>query len=100
MEELIFRGFFFSIFERQVGLLFAIVATAVLFAIPHIPEYRGAWNHLLLVFLAGLIFSLARGLTGSLTPSILLHFAYNLSLMTGLFFATQHFRHLGSLLAR
>lgn len=100
MEELIFRGFLFSIFERQVGLLVAVIATAVLFALPHIPEYRGAWNHLLLVFLAGLVFSLTRGLTGSLTPSIVLHSAYNLTLMTGLFFATQHFRNLGFIVAR
>lgn len=100
MEELIFRGFLFSIFERQVGVLFAITATAVLFAALHIPEYQGAWNHLLLVFLVGIVFSLARGLTGSLTPSIVLHFAYNLTLMTGLFFATQHFRRLGFIVAR
>jgi len=99
MEELIFRGFLFSIFERQVGLLFAIVSTAVLFAALHIPEYSGAWNHLLLVFLVGVVFSLARGLTGSLAPSVVLHFAYNLSLMTGLFFQTQHFRTLGIVVA-
>jgi len=95
MEELIFRGFLFSIFERQVGMLFAVLSTAVLFAALHIPEYRGAWNHLLLIFLVGVVFSLARGLTGSLTPSVILHFAYNLSLMTGLFFETQHFHKLG-----
>jgi membrane protease YdiL (CAAX protease family) len=99
MEELIFRGFLFSIFERQIGMLFAVIATAVLFAALHIPEYRGAWNHLLLIFLVGVVFSLARGLSGSLTPSVVLHFAYNFSLMTGLFFETQHFHKLGLMIA-
>jgi len=95
MEELIFRGFIFSIFERQVGMVFAIVGSAVLFAALHIPEYQGAWNHLLMIFLVGIVFSVVRGVTGSLTPSIIIHFAYNLSLMTLLFFATEHFRDLG-----
>src|SRR5271157_2542182 len=40
----------------------------------------------------GLVFSLARGSTGSLTPSIILHVGYNFLIMTGLFLSTQHFR--------
>jgi len=98
MEELVFRGVLFSVFERQAGLWFAIAATAVLFGALHIPEYRGAWNHTLLIFLVGAVFSLTRGLTKSVAPSFILHFAYNLSTMTGLFFATHHFRTLQSVL--
>ncbi len=92
MEELVFRAVLFSVFERQVGLKFAVVSTAALFAALHVPEYWGAWNHVLLIFLVGLAFSLARGLTGSLTPSVLLHLAYNASLMAEFFLETQHFR--------
>ncbi|HEV2349517.1 MAG TPA: CPBP family intramembrane glutamic endopeptidase [Terriglobia bacterium] len=95
MEELIFRGVLFAIFERQVNLVFAITVTALLFAALHIPEYRGAWNHLLLILFVGVVFSVARGLTRSLAPSVILHFAYNLSLIGGLYFQTQHFRTLG-----
>lgn len=94
MEELTFRGVLFSIFERQVGPHFAIVSTAVLFAALHIPEYWGAWNHVFLIFLVGVVFSWARGQTGSLVPSVILHLAYNASMMTLLFFETQHFRAL------
>jgi CAAX protease family protein len=97
MEELIFRGVLFAIFERQVNLMFAITITALLFAALHIPEYRGAWNHLLLILLVGGVFSVTRGLTRSLAPSVILHFAYNLSLIGGLYFQTQHFRTLGML---
>lgn len=92
MEELIFRGVLFAVFERQVGLRFAIVATAILFGALHVPEYWSAWNHVLLIFLVGLAFSLARGLTGSLASSAILHLAYNASLVAGLFFQTNHFR--------
>ena len=97
MEELIFRGVLFAIFERRVNMIFAITATAVLFAALHVPEYRGAWNHLLLILFVGGVFSVTRGLTRSLAPSVILHFAYNLSLIGGLYFETQHFRALGIL---
>jgi membrane protease YdiL (CAAX protease family) len=97
MEELIFRGVLFAIFERQVNLIFAIVATALPFGALHFYEYRGAWNHLLLIFFVGGVFSVTRGLTRSLAPSVLLHFAYNFSLMAGLYIQTSRFHTLGML---
>lgn len=100
MEELIFRGVFFAVFERRTNLQFAIVITAVLFAAMHVPEYWGAWNHVLLIFLVGLAFSVARGLTKSLAPSVVLHITYNGLLMLGLFFATSHFRTMPNLPVR
>ncbi len=98
MEELVFRGVLFPIFERRAGLHAAIAATAILFAAVHIPEYWGAWNHVLFILVVGLAFSLARGLTGSLAPSVLLHGAYNAGLMTFLYLETHHFRALHALL--
>jgi len=94
MEEMIFRGILFGIFESQVGLRFAILMTAILFGGLHVPEYWGAWNHMLLIFLVGLVFSLARGRSGSLAPSVFLHVGYNGSMMIALFLSTQHFRNL------
>jgi membrane protease YdiL (CAAX protease family) len=92
VEELVFRGLLFAIFERAVGWRFAVVTTAVLFAGLHIPEYWHAWGHLGMILVVGLVFSVARGLTGSLTPSVILHIGYNFLIMTGLFLSTQHFR--------
>ena len=92
MEELIFRGVLFAFFERFGGLPFAVVTTAVLFAAAHMEEYSGAWNHLLLILVVGLVFSLARGLSGSLTPSVILHATYNFTMMLTLFLTTEHFR--------
>jgi hypothetical protein len=98
MEELIFRGLLFGIFESQVGLRFAILITAILFGGLHVPEYWGAWNHMLLIFFVGLVFSLARGRSGSLAPSVFLHVGYNGSMMIALFVSTQHFRNLNACL--
>ena len=92
MEEVLFRGMLFAYFERWVGLRFAIGGTALLFAVLHIQEYQGAWNHALLILVVGLIFSVARGITGSLAPSILLHMSYNATQMIVLFFVSHHFR--------
>jgi membrane protease YdiL (CAAX protease family) len=97
VEELVFRGLLFAIFERAVGLRFAVVTTAILFAGLHIPEYWHAWNHMFMILVVGMVFSLARGATGSLTPSILLHMGYNFSIMAGLFFSTQHFHTMSGL---
>lgn len=91
-EELIFRGVLFAIFQSRFGLGWAVGLTAVLFATLHIPEYFGAWNHLLLLLLVSLVFSLARGVTGSVAPSFLLHLAYNSTMVLGLYMQTEHFR--------
>jgi uncharacterized protein len=98
MEELIFRGVLFAFFERSLGLTFAVVGTAVLFAAMHIPEYWGAWTHVAMILVVGVVFSLARGITGSLAPSVILHAAYNATLMTGLYLGTRQFHNIHALL--
>jgi len=100
MEELIFRGVLFAFLENLVGLRFAVVSTALLFAGLHVPEYWGAWHHAALILLVGVAFSMARGLTGSLAPSVILHFAYNTTLMTGLFIGSERFREIQGVVNR
>jgi hypothetical protein len=100
MEELIFRGVLFSFFQHLVGDRFAVLGTAALFAALHVPEYWGAWNHVLLILIVGLVFSAARGAAGSLAPSVILHVAYNASLMTALFIQTRHFRDVQAILTQ
>ncbi|HET7214840.1 MAG TPA: type II CAAX endopeptidase family protein [Terriglobia bacterium] len=91
MEELLFRGLLFAFFEKHGGLTFAIISTAILFAGLHIPEYWGAWNNVVMILVVGLTFSIVRGVTHSVTPSFVLHLAYNGTLMLLLFLQTQHF---------
>jgi membrane protease YdiL (CAAX protease family) len=94
MEELIFRGVLFAFFERLGGLRWAVVGSAVLFAALHYPEYAGAWTHLGMILVVGVVFSLARAVTGSVAPSFLLHTAYNGTFILALFLGTHHFRNL------
>jgi len=91
MEELLFRGVLFAFFEKHGGLVFAVVSTAILFAGLHIPEYWGAWHNIIMILVVGLTFSIVRGATKSVTPSYVLHLAYNSTLMALLFVQTQHF---------
>ncbi len=100
MEELVFRGVLFIIFESRFGLGWAVALTALLFAALHISEYWGAWNHLLMLLVVSLVFSLARGATGSVTPSYLLHLAYNGLMMLALYAQTRHFQSVGLLFLR
>ena len=100
MEELIFRGVLFSFFECHGGVRFAVIGTALLFGALHVPEYWGAWTHALLILGVGLIFSVTRAITGSLAPSVVLHIAYNTTLMTLLFFGTHHFKSVEALAIR
>ena len=92
VEELVFRGLLFALVERAAGIHLAVVATAVLFAGLHVPEYWPAWNHMLMILVVGLVFSMARGRTRSLAPSIVLHIGYNTLMIASLFFSSQHFR--------
>jgi membrane protease YdiL (CAAX protease family) len=50
-----------------------------------------------LIFLVGLVFSLARGRSGSLAPGVFLHVGYNASMTIALFISTRHFRNLNAL---
>ena len=100
VEEVVFRGLVFAVLERTVGLKVAVLTTAILFAGLHVPEYWHAWNHLLMILLVGVAFSLARGVSGSLTPSIILHVGYNSLIMIGVFISTKHFQNFGSFLVR
>ncbi len=94
MEEIIFRGVFFAFFERMVGIRFALVSTALLFALIHAPEYWGAWSGLALILVVGLACSTARAITKSVVPGVILHVAYNGTLMGLLFIGSHHFRTL------
>jgi uncharacterized protein len=94
MEELVFRGVLFSFFERLGGFRTAVPATAVLFAALHYPEYAGAWTHVFMILVVGLVLSVARAATGSLVPSFLLHTAYNATFIGLLFLGTHGFQNL------
>ena len=91
-EELVFRGFFYPVFERLWGMLTAVTLSALLFALIHAPQLSGAWPEMVAILLVGTVLSYARGKTGSLVPPYLLHVGYNTTLFTFLYVTTDRFR--------
>ena len=80
-EEVIFRGFFFSVIKRLKDLPLAIVLVSIGFALVHVPQDWGdpVQIVMLLVFSIGLTY--LRSWTGSTIPGIIVHFFYNSSLL-------------------
>lgn len=77
-EELIFRGFLQPLLTRTFGAAAAILVTAVVFAVPHGPQYAWSWQHVLLITLAGAAFGWARLRSGSTLAAAVMHAGYNL----------------------
>ena len=94
VEELVFRGYFYPVFEKLWGLLAAVVLTALLFAAIHIPQLKGGWQEIASIFVVGAVFSYCRGKTGSLVPPFLMHLGYNVSLFVSLYLSTDRFQSL------
>lgn len=79
-EELVFRGFMYSGFERSLGAVPAVLLTSAIFAMMHVQ-----YNHyeLLHIFVLGLVLAWARMRTQSLWTPIAMHAVNNgLAIMT------------------
>lgn len=85
-EELVFRGFLLPLLARSMGAAAGILATALLFALLHGPEYQWSWRHVMLIFLAGALFGVVRWRTGSTLASGIMHSTYNFTFAAALVF--------------
>jgi uncharacterized protein len=83
VEELFFRGFLFPLVARSIGPWLGMVATAVLFALPHGAQNEWAWQQLTLIALAGVAFGFARYRTGATSASFLMHASFNATQFLG-----------------
>ncbi len=77
LEEIIFRGYFFSILKKLKGKKFAIVFITLIFGILHVDQYWGDWLAIFVVGLMGFSLTLLRSWIGSTIPSIVMHYTYN-----------------------
>lgn len=76
-EEFIYRGFIEAIFQQEfASVVVGAVISAMFFAVAHV--YQGK-RGLVTTFIVGLIFSGTRIWTDSLMPSMVIHFAVDLS---------------------
>lgn len=82
IEEIIFRGFFFSVLSEFGGSRLAVPATAVLFALMHAPQLWPSVAGIVLIFAVGYVLSIVRERSNSLIPSFIVHTAYN-SMLVG-----------------
>jgi len=76
------------------GRVLAVLITSGGFAMVHSEQLGQAWGPLLVLFVVGVVLTLARVVTRSVTPGLLLHVGYNLTLFTLLYAGTDHFRQL------
>ena len=76
------------------GRLLAVLATSLAFAMVHSEQLGQAWGPLLVLFVVGLVLTITRVVTRSVTPGLLIHMGYNLMLFGVLYIGTDHFRHL------
>ena len=91
VEELLFRGLIYPVLEHRWGMEPAVLTTAGLFASIHIQQLDGAWPQVGVIFLVGVVLSYARGRTGSLAPSYLMHLSYNSTLFVAIFLSSEGF---------
>ena len=94
VEELVFRGFFYPVFEKRWGFEAAVFLSALLFAAIHAPQLSGGGPEIAAIFFVGGAFSYCRGKTGSLLPPFLMHLAYNACLFVSMYISTDGFRDL------
>jgi len=76
-EEMLFRGFLFPLLARSLGPWLGILLTAVPFALLHGAQNHWAWQPVVLIGVAGVVFGYVRYKTGSTTAAFLMHSAYN-----------------------
>ena len=94
LEELFFRGLLYPVLRRRLGLVTAVLLTALGFAGIHSVQLGYAWAPILSIFVVGVVFTLVRQRWGSVGASFLMHCGYNFTLFSLLWFASDHFRHL------
>jgi membrane protease YdiL (CAAX protease family) len=77
LEEIIFRGFIYTLLADVYSPKVAVPVTAVLFAGLHLSQLRGNLPAVLLILFVGYVLTVVRMRSNSLIPSVIMHTAYN-----------------------
>ncbi len=97
MEELFFRAFLYPVLARGIGMTAAIFITGFAFALLHGSQLMYSWGPVLVIFLVGIVLTMVRARKNSVAASLIVHIAYNGTISTLMFIATDGFRHLDKL---
>jgi membrane protease YdiL (CAAX protease family) len=77
IEEIVFRGFVFKVVEDVYAESLAVPVTTVLFAGLHLSQLGSNWPAFIVILIVGYVLTRVRQKTGSVVPSIVMHTAYN-----------------------
>jgi uncharacterized protein len=89
-EETLFRGFLLPLLARSVGPWLGILLTALLFGLLHGAQNHWAWQPIVLIGVAGIVFGYVRYKTKSTTSAFVMHSAYNATGFLG--YALTHWK--------
>ena len=81
VEEMYYRGFAFPVLSRTIGAVPAIVVVTLWFAAAHVPQLAGDWVGVPVIVALGAVWTVQRHVTGSLVPSLITHWVYNVCLV-------------------
>lgn len=93
VEELFFRGFLYPAMARLTGVGIAIGFTSITFALLHVAQLGYAWAAVTPILMVGLILTIVRAATKSVAITVLMHMAYNGTLLGIQLVVTPGFRH-------
>lgn len=77
VEELVYRGVLYPVLNRVTGMFWAILLVAILFTLPHIPQYYNNVSVIIVVFVLGISLTAVRAFTGKLLPCFVMHIIFN-----------------------
>lgn len=90
VEELLFRGLLLSALLRHLRVGWAILASALLFGLVHLPDLKWLWYAVPNLVLVGAVLAWLRLRSRSLWPAVIAHASNNLLGMLALFVSLHH----------
>jgi membrane protease YdiL (CAAX protease family) len=97
VEETFFRGYLYPVIARSFGVGAGVVITGTLFGLLHSIQLWGGWWQIVLLIVVGIVFTLVRARTRTVTASYILHVSYNSLQVIALLIATHGLRHMAPL---
>lgn len=91
MEEVFFRGFIYPALARWTGSVISILITTCLFTLLHGAQLGYSWAALVPIFIVGLVLTITRAVKDSVATTVIIHMAYNFTLMAEAFIGTHGF---------
>jgi membrane protease YdiL (CAAX protease family) len=90
-EEFFFRGFLYPVLARSTGVSGAVWLTTGAFTLLHGAQLAFSWAALVPILFVGLVLTTIRAVTKSVALSVLVHAAYNATVLGMALISTHGF---------